>query len=185
MASTFPTTIDNFTDPLSTSPLNSPSHSLQHANINDAVEKIETKLGTGTPTGTAIGVYSAYTPTFGGFTLGNGTTNTRWTQVNKQVHYYGRVTLGSTSVMTGPLDVSVPININAASTILDPMGVANAYNGSTIFYFFPINLFNASFRMIFASTSGAYATNVDVGSGVPFTWAAGNYFQWNMTYESV
>lgn len=45
MASSFPTSIDNFTDPLATSPLNSPSHSLQHSNLNDAVEKIETYMG--------------------------------------------------------------------------------------------------------------------------------------------
>lgn len=133
----------------------------------------------------SIGAYTAYTPTFGGFTLGNGTINTRYTQVNKMVHYYGRVTLGSTSVMTGPLDVGVPFNINAASTIIDPIGVASGYNGSLIAFAFPINLFNASFRMVFSLTNGTYATSVDVGAGVPFVWAAGNYFQWNVTYESV
>jgi hypothetical protein len=42
MASSFPGAIDSFTDPLSGSPLNSPSHSAQHADLNDAVEKIET-----------------------------------------------------------------------------------------------------------------------------------------------
>jgi hypothetical protein len=45
MASTFPGAIDNFTDPLSGSALNSPSHSAQHADLNDAVEKIETNMG--------------------------------------------------------------------------------------------------------------------------------------------
>lgn len=45
MASGFPASIDNFTDPLSNSPLNSPSHSAQHADVNDAVEKIETYMG--------------------------------------------------------------------------------------------------------------------------------------------
>jgi hypothetical protein len=45
MASSFPNSIDNFTDPLATSPLNSPSHSLQHSNLNDAVNKIETYMG--------------------------------------------------------------------------------------------------------------------------------------------
>jgi hypothetical protein len=45
MASGFPASIDNFTDPLSNSPLNSPSHSAQHADLNDAVEKIETYMG--------------------------------------------------------------------------------------------------------------------------------------------
>ena len=45
MASGFPASIDSFTDPLSNSALNSPSHSAQHADLNDAVEKIETYMG--------------------------------------------------------------------------------------------------------------------------------------------
>jgi len=45
MASTFPGAIDSFTDPLSGSALNSPSHSAQHADLNDAVEKIEAYMG--------------------------------------------------------------------------------------------------------------------------------------------
>jgi hypothetical protein len=45
MASGFPASIDNFTDPLSNSPLNSPSHSALHSDVNDAVEKIETYMG--------------------------------------------------------------------------------------------------------------------------------------------
>jgi len=185
MASTFPTSIDSFTDPLSTSPLNSPSHSLQHANLNSAVNKIETKLGTGTPTGTAIGVYSAYTPTFNGFTIGNGTIISRWAQVNNFVHYWGRVTLGSTSSMTGPLDLSVPININTSSTIIDPVGVSNAYNNSLIYIGHPINLFGASVRFTWLVTSGAYATQADTTSYTPFTWAPTHYFMWNFTYQSV
>lgn len=45
MASTFPGAIDSFTDPLSGSALNSPSHSAQHADLNDAAEKLETYMG--------------------------------------------------------------------------------------------------------------------------------------------
>lgn len=45
MSSTFPTTLDALTDPTATSKLNSPSHSQQHIVINDAVEKIEAKVG--------------------------------------------------------------------------------------------------------------------------------------------
>jgi hypothetical protein len=45
MASSFPGAIDSFTDPLSGSALNSPSHSAQHADLNDAAEKIETYMG--------------------------------------------------------------------------------------------------------------------------------------------
>ena len=61
MASTFPTSIDSFTDPLSTSPLNSPSHSAQHTDLNDAVEKVETYMGLVKviPTGATNGTVSA------------------------------------------------------------------------------------------------------------------------------
>lgn len=45
MASSFPGAIDNFTNPLSNSALNSPSHSGQHSDLNDAVNKVEQYMG--------------------------------------------------------------------------------------------------------------------------------------------
>lgn len=37
--------LDNFTNPANTDKLNNPSHSTQHANINDALEALEAKVG--------------------------------------------------------------------------------------------------------------------------------------------
>ncbi len=48
MASNFPTSLDNFTNPSSGNTLDSPSHSLQHSDVNDAVEALERKIGVGT-----------------------------------------------------------------------------------------------------------------------------------------
>lgn len=45
MASSFPGSIDSFTNPLAASALNSPSHAGQHQDLNDAVNKIETYMG--------------------------------------------------------------------------------------------------------------------------------------------
>lgn len=54
MASNYPTSLDSFNNPQGTDSLNSPSHSLQHSDINDAVEAIEAKLGIGaSPAGSA------------------------------------------------------------------------------------------------------------------------------------
>lgn len=54
MASIYPTGLDSFANPTSTSTLDSPSHSGQHTDINDAVEAIEVKLGIGaSPAGSA------------------------------------------------------------------------------------------------------------------------------------
>lgn len=54
MATNFPTSLDNFTNPSSGNTLDSPSHSLQHSDANDAIEAIEAKLGVGaSPAGSA------------------------------------------------------------------------------------------------------------------------------------
>jgi hypothetical protein len=45
MAVNFPTSLDTLTNPTATDYLNSPSHSAQHANANDAIEALEAKVG--------------------------------------------------------------------------------------------------------------------------------------------
>ncbi len=45
MATSFPTSLDSLTNPLATDSLNSPSHSGQHADANDAIEALEAKVG--------------------------------------------------------------------------------------------------------------------------------------------
>lgn len=44
MATNFPTSVDNFTNPTANDSLNLPSHSTQHANANDAIEAVEDYL---------------------------------------------------------------------------------------------------------------------------------------------
>jgi hypothetical protein len=46
MTTNYPTSIDNFVNPAGTATLASPDHAGQHTDINDAVEAIETELGT-------------------------------------------------------------------------------------------------------------------------------------------
>lgn len=46
MGTTYPGAIDSLTNPTGTDTLNSPSHANQHADANDAIEAIETELGT-------------------------------------------------------------------------------------------------------------------------------------------
>jgi hypothetical protein len=72
MATNFPTSLDTFTNPNSGNTLDSPSHSVQHSDINDAVEAIETKVGIGSaPAGSATS----------GQVLMKGATNTTWSSI--------------------------------------------------------------------------------------------------------
>ena len=45
MATNFPASLDTLTNPTSSDSLNSPSHSAQHANSNDAIEALQAKVG--------------------------------------------------------------------------------------------------------------------------------------------
>ena len=45
MATGFPSSLDALTNPLSTDALTSPSHADQHADVNDAVEALQAKVG--------------------------------------------------------------------------------------------------------------------------------------------
>ena len=70
MASGFPGSIDSFTNPSTSSPLNNPSHAGQHQDLNDAVNKVETYMGLVKviPTATTNGTIAAN----GTVTVGSG-----------------------------------------------------------------------------------------------------------------
>lgn len=50
----FPNSLDSFTNPGAGSAITSPPHGLQHANANDAIVAIESKLGVGAGSATAV-----------------------------------------------------------------------------------------------------------------------------------
>jgi hypothetical protein len=88
MATNFPTSLDTFTNPNSGNTLDSPSHSVQHSDINDAVEAIEAKVGIGLSTaGSATTGYALVASTGGTTTWSSvGTTGlTSGTATNGQV----------------------------------------------------------------------------------------------------
>jgi hypothetical protein len=73
MASDFPASLDAFPDPLVNSPLNSPSHAVLHQDVNDAVEKIEVKLG--------VGVSPASGASAGAVLMADGAGSTQWASI--------------------------------------------------------------------------------------------------------
>jgi hypothetical protein len=73
MSSTFPGTLDVFSNPAAGSVLTTPSHAGQHSDANDAIEAIETVLGVTTGTNVlknfVVGKFAVHTT---GGTLANG-----------------------------------------------------------------------------------------------------------------
>ena len=147
MASTYPTAIDNFSNPTATSLLTSPSHSGQHSDINDAVEAIETAIGT-----TAAPVLAKLaSPTFTGTPAAPtaaGGTNT--TQIATTAYV---VTAGNSKAdLVSPTFTGTPAAPTAAANTNTTQIATTAY--------------------VVANTNALIATDV---KAMPLGWLTGTY----------
>ena len=185
MAINYPTSLDTFTNPTATSLLTSPSHALQHADINDAVEALQTKVAIGN---TVLGTYTAYTPTFLNVTAGNGTTTGAYCRVNNFVHYYGSFTLGTTSAVTGAISIVLPININSdAGSPVGTYGIIWFQDASTATSFQGQARYNASLNSCFAGAifaAGTWSSFLNSNATNPMTWATGDSINFNLYYRA-
>jgi hypothetical protein len=186
MASTYPTSLDAFTNPLAADLLTSPSHSQQHSDINDAVEALEAKVAIGN---TVLGTYTAYTPSLFGITIGNGTIATAYCRVNNMVHYFGKVTFGSTTVFTTSNgSFQVPINLHSDMNFVGyALGTSNFYDTSVGTWYGGIVAGSGNAGIVYPGpqqSAGSYIQWGGLSSTAPMTWATGDYFTWNMTYKA-
>jgi hypothetical protein len=181
MASTFPTSLDTFTNPTATSLLTSPSHSLSHSDLNDAVEALETKVGIGN---TVLGSYISFATTLTNVTVGDGVISGSYCRVNGFVHYYGSFTLGSTSAVTGTVSFTLPVNLNSDMNIRSTYGTFQYLDGSSRYNGQSQRNTDSSLNMCVDLTSGTYAQSSLVGSTTPFTWAVGDVMTWNLYYRA-
>jgi len=176
MATSFPSSLDSFTNPSATDALDSVSvpHADQHADLNDAMEAVQAKLGVGAGT---IGVYQDYTPSFTGISFSSYTA--RYTRVNDMVHVYFTGILSG--AVTTAIAIDLPFNSLLTGADLTRYGACAAFDtGSSQYREGQLELVGAYVR--FYGFDG-------VGSGnrwdaaYPFTWASGDYFSFDLTYE--
>ena len=183
MASTYPTSLDTFTNPTATDLLTSPSHAQQHSDINDAMEAVQTKLAIGN---TVIGTYISYTPTLTNLTIGNGTLTSSYCRVNNLIHFQGKILFGSTTSVTGSVQVTVPISISTTqSSQGTALGTNTFYDSSVGTWFLGIASANVAARFYpsIQYTNASYAQFGNMNATTPMTWATGDYYTWNLIYR--
>ena len=187
MASTYPTSLDAFTNPLAADLMTSPSHAQQHSDINDAVEALEAKVAIGN---TVLGTYTAYTPTWINLTVGNGTQNFKYARVNNLVHVNGYLIWGSTTSITGAfVNLTIPVLSSAVYSSVSwvPFGEALFFDtsGNSIYQAEGVSVTsNSVARLRMVVTSGTNVLNSNITSTTPFTWATGDQMAINFTYEA-
>jgi len=133
---------------------------------------------------------TSYTASFTGLTVGNGVINNTWFRVGDFVFVYGSITLGTTSAVTGPIVMSLPV-IAAAR-----YGATNATNnGGPCTLLWPAVLFVSGFcqivststvELVAAVASTAYVQQSQLSSTIPFTWApaSGKFISWAFSYQA-
>jgi hypothetical protein len=196
MATNFPGSLDTLTNPTSSDSLSSPSHSAQHANVNDAVEALQAKVGVDSSAVTtsldykvaqleALGTAVAFTPSWTNFTVGNGTEEWYYIRIGDFVHVYGNTLLGSTSVVGGSqFYINPPVAIEQLAANFQIIGTSILFEAGVGYKFGAVFTVNGLCRFNPLLASGTYLAETNTSTTVPFTWAAGDAIGATFTYKA-
>lgn len=129
------------------------------------------------------GTWRTYTPNFSGMTLGNGTTQAKYSVVGKTVNVTLTVFAGSTTTYVGAgtaIAISLPRQTAAWYSSSTTMGSGAVHNGtgSTRRITIPTWNNNTSFVQVLETTTGF------VTAGTPFTFGTSAIINCNITYEA-
>jgi hypothetical protein len=128
--------------------------------------------------------WESYTPTWTNLTVGNGTSEFKYSRINKVVCVAGKLTFGSTTSVTGSIiRMGLPVNNNRLGFVhmgtvgFDDFGV-NQFFGSALAgslteaYLYALNV------------AGTYPSYTATTSTVPFTWTTNDFITVYLTYEA-
>lgn len=129
-----------------------------------------------------FGAQTAYSPTLGGFTLGNGTITGSYTQIGKWVWFEATFTFGSTSAAASAVPTcTLPVTASS-STVNNALVRAQFTDAGTAAYL-------AAGRLLTTTTCAAYIIG---SSGVmstpstttPHTWTTNDVVYWAGVYQA-
>jgi hypothetical protein len=157
--------------------------------LNDAVEALETKVAIGN---TVLGKYTTITPIFvTGITIGDGTATGAWCRVNDFVHYFGRLTFGSTTTIdTAGVQVGLPVNVDstyngALASFTGSVGIRDVSAPASFIgpaqgaVGFPAVMFLQVY-----TASGTYVGNTSLTTTIPMTWTTSDLLWWDIIYKA-
>lgn len=122
--------------------------------------------------------WTTYTPTFTGFTIGNGVVIAKYLQAGKDVRGEVKITFGSTSTWTAGFTVSLPVT---AAVISIPVGGAYFNDASAPAHRSgPALVQSGGNTVAFVEAGGAGL----VSNTVPFTWQQNDILSFPFGYEA-
>ncbi len=127
-----------------------------------------------------VGDWTSFTPNFTGFTIGNGTLTAHKRRVGQNMELVVTVVLGSTSVMSGPLDIDIPDGLLIDSDVVtsdttDVLGQAQ-FSGSGRFTGRVEPEGTSKVRIFLDRADLSYVQGTSITSTNPQSWTTGHSF---------
>jgi hypothetical protein len=126
--------------------------------------------------------WTTWTPSFSGVTVGNGSYQAYYRKYGKSVNIAFGFTLGSTSSITGDIQISLPA---ASASSPNEQAINVFFNDYLTASYAGIGILNASTIYARSINSGtAYSQVANCSSTVPFTWGTSDSIRISGTYFS-
>lgn len=131
------------------------------------------------PQGAAVSEWQSVTPAFTNVTVGDGANTGKWRRVGSSMEYLGNFTLGSTSSISGEIELQIPNSLTWDSGLYSEvtLGVAYARDAGTSKHTLAAAADASSFNRIHFNTNTADAP---ANSTTPFTWTNGDSLSWHV-----
>lgn len=173
MATNFPGSLDTFTNPTTGDDLNDSiggrTHSAMHADLNDAMEAVQTAFG--------VAAWQTYTPTVTGPNIGStGTKVGRYRIIGKVMVGTIDVVFGGTGIAAGSGNYTFSLPTAASSSSGSIWGMAAMQRAST--YTVGATYFNTTTEAIVVYSGGILSSSTPTG-----TWVAANFIRLQFTVE--
>ena len=125
----------------------------------------------------------SFTPTFSGYTRGNGTSVAYYMRVNKLVYVYVQETLGSTSSVTGGIIMTLPFAATRLQAIM-PTRARIDQTGANVLFGTVVPASTTTFQMLADTAGGTYVAFAATSATVPITWGNTDKFAFGAVYEA-
>lgn len=138
--------------------------------------------------GTSIGTWQSWTPTFGNLTIGNATVSGSYMQIGKSVWWNLSVTLGNTSSMGTNPTFSLPTTVGHApannNSFTLGTGAIVVSGGGGVIYARAQYSSSTVAELAWEEVSGSAVVFGGISSTTPFTWADGSCIDLQGFYQS-
>jgi hypothetical protein len=153
---------------------------------NGQVLTADSTAGTGlawaTPASGTV-TYTTWTPTYTGFTLGNGTVVARYGTSGKFVTFTLGIQLGSTSSVTGRIKFTLPKTPKNTTLDMEQFVFTAFLDAGTRIVYGATELTSTQGDVFAMTSDGTYVERLGTDTTIPFTWATGDVIQVTGVYE--